>query len=207
MRTKRFNHKNRHSSTPEGMKTCFVTKEARPRAEMLRFVAAPDRTIVFDAAGKLPGRGLWLTADKDILAQAVSKKLFHKAAGKQVKIPPELAASVETALRERCLNLMGLCRKAGLLVFGYEAVKKAVGQREAVVAFEAMDASERGQNKIFKPDDTFPVYTLFSREEMGQIAGLEEVVHVALLKGGLSEEVSEIARKIGLYLNGQERKG
>ena len=70
-----------------------------------------------------------------------------------------------------------------------------------------MDASERGQNKIFKPDDTFPVYTLFSREEMGQIAGLEEVVHVALLKGGLSEEVSEIARKIGLYLNGQERKG
>lgn len=189
------------------MKTCFVTKEARPRSEMLRFVAAPDRTIVFDAAGKLPGRGLWLTADKDILAQAVSKKLFHKAAGKQVKIPSELVASVETALRERCLNLMGLCRKAGLLVFGYEAVKKAVGQGEAVVAFEAMDASERGQNKIFKPTDIFPVYTLFSREEMGQIAGLEEVVHVALLKGGLSEEVSEIARKIGLYLNGQERKG
>lgn len=174
---------------------------------MLRFVAAPDRTIVFDAAGKLPGRGLWLKADKDILAQAVSKKLFHKAAGKQVKIPSELTVSVESALRSRCLNLMGLCRKAGLLVFGYEAVKKAVGQGAAVAAFEAVDASERGQNKIFKPTDIFPVYTFLSREEMGRVAGLDEVVHIALLKGGLSAETSEIARKIGLYLNGQERKG
>lgn len=207
MKTKRFNH-NRHSaSASEGMKTCFVTKEACPKTDMLRFVAAPDRTIVFDVAGKLPGRGLWLKANRDILALAISKKLFHKAAGKQVIIPVDLEDTVEIALKNRCLSLLGLCRKAGLLLFGYEAVKKAVGQGLAVSAFEASDASERGQNKIFKPNDTFPIYMVLSRQEMGQIAGMDEVVHIALLKGKLSDEVSDVARKIGLYQDRHERKG
>lgn len=208
MKKERFkhNHKNRPAAREAGLKTCFVTKEVCPRTEMLRFALAPGRQIIFDVAEKLPGHGFWLKADKDLLEKAITKRIFYKAAKGTVGIPAELQAQVEASLRGRCLNLMSLCRKAGLLVFGYEAVKKAIGQGEAVVAFEADDSSLRGQNKIFKSDDDFPIYTFFSRADLGSITGMDEVVHIALLKGKLSEQATTLARKLTLYY-GEKQKG
>ena len=173
---------------------------------MLRFALTPERQIVFDVSEKLPGHGFWLKADKDLLQKAIEKRLFYKAAKGTVGIPADLQRQVETSLRGRCLNLMSLSRKAGLLVFGYEAVKKAVGQGDAVVAFEADDSSLRGQNKIFKSDDIFPIYTFFSRADLGSITGMDEVVHIALLKGKLSEQAAMLARKLNLYYE-EEQKG
>ena len=208
MKKERFkhNHKNRPAAREAGLKTCFVTKEVCPRAEMLRFALAPGRQIIFDVAEKLPGHGFWLKADKELLEKAITKRIFYKAAKGTVAIPEALQDQVVASLRGRCLNLMSLCRKAGLLVFGYEAVKKSVGQGDAVVVFEAEDASTRGQNKIFKPEDDFPIYELFSRADLGAIAGMDEVVHVALLKGKLSEEAEKTARKLTLYY-GEKQKG
>lgn len=202
----KHNHKNRPAAREAGLKTCFVTKEVCPRAEMLRFALAPGRQIIFDVAEKLPGHGFWLKADKDLLEKAITKRIFYKAAKGTVDIPAELQGQVEASLRGRCLNLMSLCRKAGLLVFGYEAVKKAVGQGDAVIAFEADNSSLRGQNKIFKSDDNFPIYTFFSRADLGSITGMNEVVHIALLKGKLSEQATAVARKLNLYY-GEKQKG
>lgn len=202
----KHNHKNRKRAGDVGTKACFVTKDTCPRAEMLRFVVSPDKNVVFDASEKLPGRGMWLKADASLLEQAVNKRIFYKAAHGTVKIPADLAHQVETSLSKQCRNLLGLCRKAGLLVFGYEAVKKVVSQKEAVAVFEALDASERGQNKVFRSDDSFPVYAVLSRSELGQIAGLDEVVHMALLAGRLSDETMAVAHKIALF-SGQEQKG
>ena len=174
---------------------------------MLRFVSSPDRVICFDVANKLPGHGFWMIADRHLLEQAVTKRLFYKAAKGTVKIPEDLIDQVERALRERCLNLLGLCRKAGLMVFGYEAVKKVVGQGVAVAAFEAADASEREQSKIYRPEDALPLYALFNREELGRIAGLDETVHVALMAGRLSEEAASAAKKLNLLMGLCEMKG
>ena len=202
----KHNHKNRPAAREAGLKTCFVTKEVCARADMLRFALAPGKQIVFDVSEKLPGHGFWLKANKDLLEMAIAKRLFYKAAKGTVAIPENLQEQVEAALRGRCLNLMSLCRKAGLLVFGYEAVKKAIGQGDAVAAFEAEDASLRGQNKIFKSDDAFPIYTFFSRADLGSVTGMDEVVHIALLKGKLSEQATSVARKLTLYY-GDKQKG
>jgi len=202
----KHNHTNRKRADDVGTKTCFVTKEVCPRAEMLRFVISPDKAVVFDVAEKLPGHGMWLRADASLLEQAMDKHIFYKAAHGTVKIPTDLDKQVESSLSRQCRNLLGLCRKAGLLIFGYEAVKKAVAQRETIAVFEAVDASERGQSKVLRPDDSFPIYSVLNRSELGQVAGLDEVVHVALLPGKLSDETMGIAHKIALF-KGLKQKG
>ena len=203
----KHNHKNRRHAADVGTKTCFVTKETLPRAEMLRFVSAPGRIITFDVSEKLPGHGFWLKADRSILNQATSKRLFYKAAKGTVKIPDDLMEQVRNSLKNRCLNLLGLCRKAGLLVYGFEAVKKALADHTVITAFEALDSSERGQNKLFRLDDSFPVWHILSREELGQITGETETVHITLLNGTLSQQANLIARKIDLFENGSQTKG
>ena len=202
----KHNHKNRRHASDAGTKTCFVTKEILPRTEMLRFVSAPGRIITFDASEKLPGHGFWLKADKEILNQAITKRIFYKAAKGTVKIPDDLADQVNKALKSRCLNLLGLCRKAGLLVYGFEAVKKAIAGQDVTAVFEAADASHREENKLIKEGDTFPVWRSLSREELGQIAGESEIVHLAVLKGTLAEQASNTAHKMDL-LGGSQMKG
>ncbi len=161
---------------------------------------------MFDAGEKLPGAGMWLTADKAVVQKAVEKKLFAKAAGQQVVVPVDLHETVERVLKERCLSLLGLARKAGYLVFGYEGVKKIIGAGETVVAFAAEDAADNGKNKLYRPDDEIQIFEFLSREELGQITGQETQVHVAVLRSTIARELQSSAIKLNLYLNGRKDK-
>ena len=192
MQTK--NRQIRKRAAENGFKVCLVTRESLPREEMLRFVISPAGTVVFDVAERLPGAGLWIKADKSVLQTAVSKHIFNKAAGGSVKINETFIDSVETALKDYCLSLLGMARKAGLLVFGFENVKKRLG-----VAFEASDAAKNGQNKLFRPTDSFPVFSFLSREELGQITGQAEQVHLWVTESKLAEKLKQTATKITLY--------
>ena len=197
MQTK--NRQIRKRAAENGFKVCLVTRESLPREEMLRFVISPAGTVVFDVAERLPGAGLWIKADKSVLQTAVSKHIFNKAAGGSVKINETFIDSVETALKDYCLSLLGMARKAGLLVFGFENVKKRLASFETGVAFEASDAAKNGQNKLFRPTDSFPVFSFLSREELGQITGQAEQVHLWVTESKLAEKLKQTATKITLY--------
>ncbi len=194
--------KNKHSrkrAAENGMKVCIVTKNTFPRTEMLRFVVSPNREIVFDADEKLPGKGIWISADKDILQKAVQKKIFNKAAGMSVVIPENLTDIVLGKLQEKCLSLLSFARKAGMLVFGFEGVKKALTNMVVSVAFEADDAAQNGKDKLYRPTDTFPVFSCLTREDLGQITGMEQQVHVAVLDSKLAENLIVAGKKLELY--------
>ena len=194
--------KNKHSrkrAAENGMKVCIVTKNTFPRTEMLRFVVSPNREIVFDVDEKLPGKGIWISADKDILQKAVQKKIFNKAAGMSVVIPENLTDIVLGKLQEKCLSLLAFTRKAGMLVFGFEGVKKALTNMVVSVAFEADDAAQNGKDKLYRPTDTFPVFSCLTREDLGQITGMEQQVHVAVLDSKLAENLIVAGKKLELY--------
>ncbi len=186
------------------MKVCFATKKTARREEMLRFVISPDETVVFDVNEKLPGAGMWLMADKTIVQKAVEKKLFNKVAGRTVDIPSDLVEKVGFLLKQRCLTLLGLARKAGCLVFGFEGVKKALGTGQTVIAFASEDASENGKQKLYHPDNNVHFFDFFTREDLGQITGQDSQVHVAVLRSSVADKILHSAMKLDLYLN--ERK-
>ena len=96
---KNHNHRNNDRKTVVGTRTCFVCKSIAPREEMLRFVGRPGQVLCFDAKEVLPGRGMWLHADKACLEKAIEKRLFYKAAKGTVKIPEDLMQVVENGLQ------------------------------------------------------------------------------------------------------------
>ena len=120
----------------EPERRCIVTRESGPKAGLIRFVAAPDDEIVPDLAERLPGRGIWVSADAAALAKAAGKGHFARAAKRQVRVPPDLVARVEALLAERLVDLIALARKAGQAVAGLEKTKAALvsGRGGAAVA-------------------------------------------------------------------------
>ncbi|MDA8232040.1 MAG: RNA-binding protein [Magnetospirillum sp.] len=169
---------------------CIVTGQVRPKAELLRFVLSPEGEVVPDVEERLPGRGLWLSARRDVVNTAVAKRAFAKAARRAVTVPADLADRVEALLARRCLDAVGLARRAGQAVSGFEKVRAEVKGRRVGVLVEARDAAEGGRNKIRGLAPDVPVVDLFDAAELGPVFGRDAVVHVAVAPGRLASRLS-----------------
>lgn len=175
---------------------CIATGEVQPKHGLIRFVIGPDRTVVPDLLGKLPGRGIWVAADRRAMEKAVLKGLFARAARQPVDVPEDLIARVEEGLADRVVHLISLARKAGEAVAGYEKVKDWLAKEQAEVLIQASDGSERGKSKLRPPREKGRFIGCLTARELGLAFGRENVIHGALAGGGLTTRVVEEAAKL-----------
>ena len=182
-------------SKDETERRCIVSREAEPKRGLIRFVVSPDGLVVPDLAEKLPGRGIWVSADRAVLEEAVKKKLFAKAARTQVTVPDDFVNLIEAGLADRVVHLISLARKAGGAVCGFEKVKSWLADGHAKVLLQASDGSERGKGKLWTPEGGRWFGHLTS-SELGLAFGRESVIHGALAGGGLSKRVVEEAQRL-----------
>ena len=181
------------SDGPE--RKCLATGEVQPKYGLIRFVVGPDEQVVPDVAGKLPGRGMYVAADRDALDTAVKKKLFSRGAKRQVTVTDDLVDEVERQLARRVVDLIALSRKGGRAVAGYEKVKNMLALEEAQVLLQAVDGSGRGKSKLSTPH--FGTYVgWLTADELGLAFGRQTVIHAALASGGLTKRVVEEANRL-----------
>ncbi|SFN43347.1 hypothetical protein SAMN04487859_102179 [Roseovarius lutimaris] len=189
---------------------CIVTGEVQPKHGLIRFAVGPEGQIAPDLMEKLPGRGIWVSADRAALDKAAAKGLFARAAKQPVQVPEGLSDLVEALLAKRVVNLISLARKGGRAVSGYEKVKIMLGKEEARVLIQASDGSERGKSKLSTPQGGSFIGWL-TANELGQAFGRQTTIHAALGAGGLLQPVvEEAARLKGLRVSDGEtarRKG
>jgi predicted RNA-binding protein YlxR (DUF448 family) len=172
---------------PDRERTCIVTRQALPEERLIRFVASPDGVVVPDLARKLPGRGLWVEAQRGVVEQAARKGAFARAAKAQLKAPPDLADQVERLLTARLLQGLGLARRAGELTWGFEKVGAQVSAGRVAWLIEAADGARDGRRKLEQIAARNPqpprLIGVFSSAELGLALGLENVIHLAFLAG------------------------
>ncbi|MFM8941599.1 MAG: RNA-binding protein [Phenylobacterium sp.] len=169
----------------------LVSGEVRPRETMIRFVAGPDGWVIPDLTGRLPGRGLWVAADRSSVETAARRGLFSRAARSTLRADPTLADQVERLLLRRLLDGLGLARRAGELVFGFEKVLGALSGGRAAWLIEALDGAADGRRKIVgaarKASPTPGLAGLWTGEELSLAVGGENVIHTAFLSGRCSD--------------------
>jgi len=175
---------------------CFVTGSVRPINELLRFVVDPAGRIVPDVAHRLPGRGLWLTARRDIVREAVGKRLFARAAKAPVAVEADIEDRIEALLARRCAELLGLARRAGLVRAGFVKVKTALARGAVAVLVEAMDGAADGRGKLGAAASGKALVACLTAREMGAALGREQAVHVALGPGRLTDLFLTEARRL-----------
>ena len=181
---------------PDGPeRKCLATGEVQPKQGLIRFVLGPDAQVVPDINGKLPGRGVYVTAERDALEAAVKKKVFARGFKTQVTVPEGMVDEIERQVCQRLVNLISLARKSGDAVAGYEKVKDWLFKEQASVLIQASDGSGRGKSKLSTPYGGRYIGCL-SADELGMAFGRETVIHAALASGGLSKRVVEEAQRL-----------
>lgn len=189
------------------LRRCLVTGERHPPAALLRFAVDPAGVVVFDAAGRLPGRGLWLRPERAMVETACAKALFSRAARASVRAPADLPDTVERLLRTRCLDRLGLARRAGALTWGYERVRDWLETGRAALVLGATDGAAGGRAKIRGLARGLPVVAAFRADEMGAALGQEPVVHVAVATGPFAGQIAGLVARLQTYVTNGAANG
>ena len=195
---------------------CVATRSVKPTTDMIRFVVGPDGRVVADLKRKLPGRGVWVTATRQALAEAIRRKALARAFKREVRVEPDLADRVEALLERSALDALAIARKSGAVAAGFAKVEAAL-QRESVVALiHATDAGPDGVTKIAaaarrRPGpqaERIPVVELFSSAQLDLALGRSNVIHAALLADRASDSFLARWRSLERFRSGvpEERR-
>jgi uncharacterized protein len=179
----------------------IVSGTVLPENRLLRFVADPDGNVVPDVAAKLPGRGLWVEASKTAIAKAVEKKLFSRAAKAPVTATADLVERAERALVTRMIGDLGIARRSGVLVLGFDNVQRMLeGPKPPKLLIEAFDGSSDGKRKLYAAAHRLElkcvVIECLTSAELGLALGRENVIHAAVQPGGLAERLTFDAERL-----------
>ena len=178
----------------------LVTRQVMDESCLIRFVAGPDGSVVPDLARKLPGRGLWVAADRASVETAATKGLFARAANAPLKAAPDLADLVDGLLARRCLEQLGLARREGVLISGFEKSAAAIRAGRAAWLIEASDGAADGRGKLLAlaRHQTTRICGVFGAEDLSLALGLENAIHAVLLTGGRADRWTlEVGRLAG----------
>ena len=169
-------------------RTCIATGETAAPERMIRFVVGPDGEVVPDLARKLPGRGMWVKAERAAVEQAVERKLFSKSAKAPVKAGADLVDRIERLLLEGVLADIGRARRAGRAVAGFVKVEQAIGRHQAGLLIVACEADGDGLAKLQVTG--LPIERLADAEALGGVFGRDQAVYVAVSRDFSSSSVS-----------------
>lgn len=189
----------------------MVTRERLPKERLIRFVVGPDRALVLDLTADLPGRGMWLSASRDVLETARDKgglaRAFARAARGPVSVPADLPAMLEAALVRRISEQLGLARRAGQAVAGFEKAREWLRSGRARLVLEASDGSAAERARFLSGSaGAAQVVAPLPAAALGRMFGRDHVVHVAIAPGRLAERLQIEADRLA-GLRGQRLSG
>jgi uncharacterized protein len=179
------------------MRTCAVSREVRPIDELIRFVVGPTGEVVPDVKRKLPGRGLWISASRRTVAEAVRRHQFSRGFKRDVRVAPTLPAEVEALLVRSATEALGVAAKASQVVSGFAKVEGALQQQEIAALIHAADGAADGIRKLdailrqkgtkYGESPEIPTVNVLTSAELDLALGRSNVIHAALLAGPASK--------------------
>ncbi len=177
-----------------------------PVGELVRFVLGPDATVVADVKNVLPGRGVWVTATRSKVEEAIKRRVFARGFKEQVNAEEGLADQLEQLLEQGTLSAMSISRKAGNLTTGFTKVEAALASGDVIALVHAVDASEDGVKKlaaraagVIGKANLQGAVRLFTSDQMSLALGRENVIHAALLNGQAGRNFLKQAQRLATY--------
>ena len=179
------------------MRMCAVTREVRPIDELIRFVVSPSGEVVADLKRKLPGRGLWISASRRTVAEAVRRNQFSKGFKREIRAKVTLPADTEALLVRSATEALAMAAKAGQVVAGFGKVEDALSRRETAALIHAADGAADGIRKLdaivrqrggnHGESTEIPIVNVLTSDELDLALGRSNVIHAALLAGPASK--------------------
>jgi predicted RNA-binding protein YlxR (DUF448 family) len=196
------------NAAPERL--CIATRRVRPVDELIRFVVDPEGRVVADVKRRLPGRGVWVTATREAVGLAVSRRAFGRSFKREVGVAPDLAEETDRLLGKAALDALAIAHKAGLVTAGFAKTEAALRTGRVAGLVHAADARPDGVRKLqtaarSHAADGVPgpmTINMFTSQQLDLALGRSNVVHAALLAGPASAGFLARCRSLARFRGG-----
>jgi uncharacterized protein len=186
---------------------CVGTRTVQPVSDLIRFVVGPGGEAVPDIKSKLPGRGVWVTATREALEDAIKRRAFARGFKRDVRLPPDLAIRTERLLEQGVTDALAMAHKAGLVASGFNRVATALEREDVIAILHTAEASPDGVRKLDaavrqQPGQPLPVIEFLTAAQLDLALGRPNVVHAALLAGPASDTLLSRSRRLERFRTG-----
>jgi len=193
------------------MRMCAVSREVRPIDDLIRFVVDPSGEVMADLKRKLPGRGLWISANRHTVAEAVRRHQFSRGFKRDVRVAATLAADTEGLLERFVIEALAIAAKAGQAICGFGKVADALGRHDPAIRalIHACDGASDGTRKLNAlasqnlgngaKSAEIEVITALTSKQLDLALGRTNVIHAALLAGPASKTFLSRSHKLVQY--------
>ena len=178
---------------------CVVTGETQSRHRLMRFVLDSEQQLVPDFQEKLPGRGVWVAVGRSVIERGLTKGVFARAFRCRVKTLPDFLLLIESGLKRQAVERLGLARKAGLALCGYEKTKEALSREKIAYMLESHDIAAASLREMTRLAMGRPILTWLAREELAEAFGRDQVVHVGLKYGKNSDNAAQACWRLARF--------
>jgi len=175
-------------------RTCIACRQIKNKKELVRYVLAPDNSVLVDYRQHLPGRGCYTCFDHSCLDTAVKRKGFQRCF-KQQNLKIEITLLIEqlvTAVDQKIFSLLGMARKSGQLISGSNAIIEALRKTKSIeLVVIATDISDAIGQKIKTLAERSAIHCvqLGNKQQLGQMLGKEERSVIAVQAGALAKSL------------------
>lgn len=162
-------------------RTCMGTGAVCDKADLLRFVIAPNvdtattaQQVFLDITGKAPGRGVYCLPTREALELAIKKRGFSRKLKAQV--PADMVEQVERALKQDALHTLGLAKKAAALAVGVDDILENKQKLAGLVL--ATDIGKDATKKLSYLETE--ICQIFTNDELAYALGLPYIAAIGL---------------------------
>ena len=198
----------------EPERRCVITGETGSRDALVRLAVSPSGLVLPDAQEKAPGRGAWVCASRDVVAQAQANGRLKAGLARafktgELEIPADLPEKMEDALARVFLDRLGLEMRTGSLILGTQRIAETARAGGVALLLHASDASEDGRKKL---DQAWRVgrdaegsgergWTVpLDRDALSVALGRDNVVHLGLTQPAAAARVSKPLKRLMHFL-------
>ena len=118
-----------------------------------------------------------------------------------------MADRVETQLVRRCLDLIGLARRGGGAVAGFEKVRAFLAKERAGLLLAAADGADDGRGKMERLGRGVRVATTLDRIELGRAFGRDQAVHAVVAPGKIADQLEAATRRLSGFRQHSAERG
>ncbi len=195
------------ASSPE--RFCVATRTVRPVSDLIRFVIGPEGEAMPDVKSKLPGRGVWVTATREAVREAIKRKAFARGFRRDVRLPADLVSRTERLLEKAVVDALAVAGKSGLVVTGFAKVETALVRGDVVALVHAAEASSGGTGKLDaawrrRSERPLAVIGFLTAAQLDLALNRANVIHAALLAGPASETFLARCRRLERFRAGDQ---
>lgn len=198
-----------------GERRCIVTRETRPKEELIRFALSPDGIVIPDLKARLPGRGVWVTASKDLVREAAKTGAFNRGFQTRLTRPDGIEEQLDHLLEAAALGRLKLANKAGELVLGFTKLMAALEKGSIIALIHASEASPDESGKLdhrlrtnleqtghLSANGLKKPFNCFKTQQLSLAFGAHNVIHCGIKTGGAGIAACKAIEKL-IHYRGQ----